>query len=134
MRPEFPENHGSPPSAAFTGPPPSWSSVRDLLARRGLTLKIRMIDGLPAFPDEEPREDWKELRVAAAGGMVTIRREANRVTFVTWGNAGRGVLQAANAFAWAFAEAGSGTIDGRDAAAFLRAADVPDALKSDSAL
>ena len=134
MRPDFSENHGSPLTAVFAGALPSWSSVRNQLARRGLAMKIRMIDGLPAFPDEEPADDWKEIRVAAADGMVTIRREANRVVFVTWGNASRGVLQAANALAWAFAEAGSGAINGSDAAAFLRTADVPEGLKSDPAL
>ena len=133
MRPEFPENHGSPLAAAFAGPPPSWPAVRDLLARRGLTMKMRMIDGMPSFPDEEPPEGWQEIRMAAADGMVTIRRDGNRLAFVTWGNASRRVLQAANALAWAFAETGSGMIDGLDAAAFLRAADLPEALKTSPA-
>lgn len=134
MRPEFPENHGSPPTVTFPGPPPSWPAVRQLLARHGVALKIRMIDGLPAFPDEEPADGWNELRVAAADGMITIRREAGRVAFVTWGNAGRGVVQAANALAWAFAAAGGGTVNGQDPGPFRRGADVPEGLKSDPAL
>jgi hypothetical protein len=97
-----------------------------------LPLKMRMIDGQPAFPDEEPPDDWREIRVAAADGMATIRREGGRVVFVTWGNAGRAVLEAVNALAWAFAEAGSGTINQMDAATFLRTADVPETLKTSS--
>ena len=138
MRPEFPGNHAPALTVAFAGGlPPAWPMVRDLLARRGLPVRMRMIDGQPAFPDEEPAEGWREIRVAAADGMVTVRRDGNRVAFVTWGNAGRGVLQAANALAWAFAEAGAGMIDAPqgslDAAALLRTADVPESLKTPAA-
>ena len=137
MRPEFPGNHGPPLTVAFAGgAPPAWPAVHDLLARRGFPVRMRMIDGQPAFPDEEPAESWREIRVAAADGMVTVRRDGNRVAFVTWGNAGRGVLQAANALAWAFAAAGAGTADAPegplDAAAFLRTADLPESLKTSS--
>ena len=138
MRPEFPGNHAPALTVTLAGDgPPAWPAVRDLLARRGFMVRMRMIDGQPAFPDEEPGEGWREIRVAAADGMVTVRRDGNRVTFVMWGNAGRGVLQAANALAWAFAEAGAGTIDAPqgplDAAAFLHTADVPDSLKTAAA-
>jgi len=134
MRPEFPENHTSNLTATFPGgKPPRWPAVRDLLAGRGLPLKMRMIDGQPAFPDEEPPQDWREIRVAAADGMVTIRREGDRLVFVVWTNAGPALRQALHALAWAFAEAGSGRFDGpqgpQDAAAFLQTADLPDALR-----
>ena len=92
-----------------------------------------MIDGQPAFPDEAPEEGWREIRIAAADGMVTVRRDGDRLTFVTWGNAGPALLQAVNALAWAFAQAGFGTIDAGepvDAAAFLRSADLPESVKS----
>jgi hypothetical protein len=131
MRPDYPRNHAPNLRVTFAGGElPSWPAVRDLLARRGRALKMRMIDGQPAFPDEAPPVDWREIRVAAADGMVTVRREGAWVAFVTWGNAGRGLLQAANTLAWAFAETGSGTIDGPrgpvDAATFLRTADLPE--------
>ena len=134
MRPEFPENHTANLTATFPGGrPPSWPAVRDLLAMRGLPLKMRMIDGQPAFPDEAPSEDWREIRVAAAEGMVTIRREADRLVFVVWTNAGIDLRQAANAVAWAFAEVGLGRIDAPqgalDATTFLRTADMPAALR-----
>ena len=46
-----------------------------------------MIDGELAFPAEEPAEAWQELRVSAPIGMVTLRREADGIRLVTWGNA-----------------------------------------------
>jgi hypothetical protein len=61
--------------------------------------------------------------------MVTLRREADRVVCVTWGNADGGLRQAWNALAWALAEAGGGqvqTAEGPlDAAAFRRHAELP---------
>ena len=135
MRPEFPENHTANLTVTFPGGmPPPWPAVRDLLAGRGLPLKMRMIDGQPAFPDEEPPEEWREIRVGAADGMVTIRREGDRLVFVVWTNAGLELRKALNALAWAFAEAGSGRIDAPqgplDAAAFLRTVEMPDAIRA----
>lgn len=89
---------------------PSWTAARDLLAAHGFALQMRMIDGQLAFPDEEPPEAWRELRFGTPGGMVTVRREPERLVFVTWGNADAGLLQAWNALTWAFAAAGGGAI------------------------
>jgi hypothetical protein len=134
MRPESPENHAPPLTATFVGDGPPWPRVRDLLARRGVRVAMRMIDGQPAFPNEEPSEGWREIRVAAADGMVTLRRYGDRVTFVTWGNASPALRQAANALAWAFAELSAGTIDAGqgplDPAPFLASADLPESLKT----
>jgi len=66
MRPQFPENHTSNLTATFAeGQAPSWPAVCALLARRGYPVQMRMIDGQPAFPDEAPPDDWREVRVAA---------------------------------------------------------------------
>ena len=64
---------------------PDWPTVAARLAAAGLPAAVRMIDGLPAFPDEEPPAEWQELRLALAGGMVTVRRTADGVKLVTWG-------------------------------------------------
>ena len=97
------------------GNPPSWSAARDLLASRELPVQVRMIDGELAFPDEEPPENWRELRVAAPNGMmVTVKREGDRLVLVVWGNADPGLIQAWNALTWAFAKAGKGKIDTAD--------------------
>jgi hypothetical protein len=89
---------------------PWWTAARDLLATHGFPLEMRMIDGQLAFPDEEPPEMWSELRFGTPGGMVTVRREGERLLFVTWGNADVAQRQAWNALTWAFAAAGGGRI------------------------
>jgi hypothetical protein len=107
---------GMEQSVAFEpGRMPAWPPVRDFLAERGYRVEMRMIDGELAFPDEEPPETWRELRVGTPGGMVTLRREADRVRFVVWGNADEGLRQGWNALVWASAAIGSGQIeaDGR---------------------
>jgi hypothetical protein len=112
---------------------PEWPAVRDLLASLGYPAQVRMIDGELAFPDEEPPGAWRELRLGAAGGMVTLRRSTDSVTFVTWGNADPGQQQLWNALTWAFAEAGAGTVRTEhgtvDAATFRRVANLPQVLR-----
>ncbi len=90
---------------------PSWPALRDLLASRGLAPQLRMIDGQLAFPDEEPAPDWQELRISTAHGMVTLRREADGIRLVVWGNADPGMRQAWNALTWAVAALSSGTVE-----------------------
>jgi hypothetical protein len=93
---------------------PAWTAVRDLLTARGYTMQIRMIDGQLTFPDEQPPETWRELRLSTSQGMVTVRREANRMIFVAWGNADAGLREQWNALAWAFAEVGGGSVETAD--------------------
>ncbi|QEL19662.1 hypothetical protein PX52LOC_06739 [Limnoglobus roseus] len=50
-----------------------------------------MIDGLPAFPDEVPADDWQELRLSLTGGMITIRRTGADFRCVTWGTSDDGL-------------------------------------------
>jgi hypothetical protein len=95
----------------FPGKPlPPWTAARDLLAARGFPLQMRMIDGQLAFLDEEPPAAWTELRFGTPGGMVTVRRDGERLIFVTWGNADTSQRQAWNALTWAFAAAGGGEV------------------------
>jgi hypothetical protein len=109
---------------------PAWERVSELLTRSGFPVQIRMIDGQLAFPDEQPSEGWAELRIGTAQGMITIRRESDRVRLVTWGNADAAMLQAWNALTWAFAEAGGGRVDAaRTPDEFRREADLPAALR-----
>ncbi len=123
---------GMDQTVSFSGPPPSWEAVRDLLARRGYAVQMRMIDGQLAFPDEAPPEGWRELRVGTPGGMVTLRREPGQMVLVVWGNADAGLRRAWNALAWAVAEAGGGRVltpDGALGAADYRArAELPEGL------
>jgi hypothetical protein len=112
---------------------PAWDAVGDLLAGHGFPVQLRMIDGVLAFPDEKPSESWRELRLGTPQGMVTVRREADRVAVVTWGNADRPLVQAWNALAWAFAEAGGGRVEAEtganSAADFRQTAELPAGLR-----
>jgi hypothetical protein len=91
-------------------PLPAWADVAGLLARHGFPVQMRMIDGELAFPDEAPPEAWRELRLGTPAGMVTVRREPDRVALVTWGNADAALLQARSVLAWALAEATGGQV------------------------
>jgi hypothetical protein len=113
---------------------PSWESVRAFLDRHHYTVQTRMIDGQLAFPDEEPPANWRELRVSTPQGMVTVRREKERMVFVTWGNADTALREAWNALVWAFAAVGGGVVQAEegpvDADAFRGRAELPALLRS----
>jgi threonine dehydrogenase-like Zn-dependent dehydrogenase len=101
---------GMEQTVRFHGAPPAWTAARDILALRGHAFQVGMIDGQLAFPDEEPPETWRELRLRTPQGMITVRREAKHLVFVTWGNADAELREQWNALAQAFADAGDGTI------------------------
>ncbi len=109
--------------------PPAWPAVAELLARHGWPVQMRMIDGELAFPDEQPPEGWREVRVAAGGAMVTVRRGEHEVRLVAWGNADDAQRRLWQALAWAFAAAGDGLVRSEqgeeDAATFGRKAGLP---------
>ena len=71
----------------FSGTTPSWHAIQRETTAIGLTLSIRMIDGLPAFPDEVPDDGWKEVRVSTPSGMISLRQQPGRLAIVVWGNA-----------------------------------------------
>jgi hypothetical protein len=127
---------GMDQTVMFPGEKPSWSAVREFLQLNGYPVQTRMIDGQLSFPDEEPPETWQELRIGTPQGMVTLRRQAEGITFVTWGNADAGLRQAWNALAWAYAQAGSGQVQSAqglmDPAAFQRTVEMPEPLRPKS--
>lgn len=90
---------------ALNGEPPSWEAIRLALANAGFPAVLRMIDGLPAFPDEVPDSSWKELRVGFDSGMVSLRRGPSSLSCVVWGNADSALLAAWTALAEACATA-----------------------------
>ncbi|MBY0513348.1 MAG: hypothetical protein K2P78_05495 [Gemmataceae bacterium] len=93
---------------------PPWEAVRSQLARTGDVPALRMIDGLPAFPDEVPVPGWKELRLGFPAGMVSIRRDTDTLFCVVWGNAEAPLRSAWDRLAWAAASAGDGLIVTQD--------------------
>jgi hypothetical protein len=89
---------------------PTWPALVNALASRQVKIDLRMIDGELSFPDETPPETWRELRVGTPGGMITLRREADGIAVVTWGNADEKMRQAWNELAQAIAHLTGGTI------------------------
>jgi hypothetical protein len=71
----------------LAGPAPTWLTIQRELTTIGLPVSIRMIDGLPAFPDEVPEDGWKELRVSTPGGMITLKQQLGQMAITVWGNA-----------------------------------------------
>ena len=93
------------------GNAPSWDAIRTSLLELGFEVSLRMIDNLPAFPDETPEATWRELRVGFPSGMVALRRGTSRMSCIVWGNADEGLKKAWNGLIWACATASSGTIE-----------------------
>jgi hypothetical protein len=96
--------------ATFPDAGPDWPAVRDRLTAAGAALQMRMIDNMPAFPDEEPEPGWRELRVSLGGGMLTVRREPGSISVVVWGNADAALVADQERLVRACAEAGGGTV------------------------
>ena len=94
------------------GQVPSWEAIRGQLLRVEPGVALRMIDGLPAFPDEVPEPAWNELRVGLPVGMVTIRRQGGDLVCVVWGDAGGELASAWDRVSWACAAAGDGEVQG----------------------
>jgi hypothetical protein len=113
---------------------PTWAEMARLLSERGYPVQMRMIDGELAFPDEEPSEPWKELRIGTPGGMVTLRREANRLACVVWGNSDASLRQGWHALAWVAAHLGGGQVETEtgliSAEEFQKVAELPEPLRS----
>src|SRR4051794_14817758 len=90
---------------------PAWESWTKRAAERGQPIQMRMIDGELAFPDETPPESWREVRVAVAGGMATLRRESDGIRVVVWGNATPEMQRGWAVITWALAMAGNGQVE-----------------------
>jgi hypothetical protein len=91
--------------------PFTWPVLRDRLTGCGMELQMRMIDGELAFPDEEPPDGWRELRLGTPAGMVTLRREPDGVRLVIWGNADPLLRQVWNSVTLAVAAVSKGRVE-----------------------
>jgi hypothetical protein len=94
----------------FRAEEPTWSAIRARIESAGGTVQMRMIDGMPAFPDEEPTADWREIRVSLGGGMLTLRREPGRMRVIVWGNADEALKRDQQTLAQAWADVGGGLV------------------------
>jgi len=89
---------------------PSWVHLSSFFSARQYPVKLMMIDGELSFPDEQPPDSWRELRLGTSLGMVTLRRETDGISVVTWGNAEGPLRQAWDTVTWAIAEVFGGKI------------------------
>ena len=99
-------NVGAERVIRFTDGGPSWPGIVEKLVAMGEQPVVRMIDGLPAFPDETPDAAWRELRVSLRGGMVTLRRDGDEIRCVVWGDADAALGASWDACCRAIGEAG----------------------------
>jgi hypothetical protein len=91
--------------------PADWAAIQREAAAAGLGVTVRMIDGLPAFPDEVPEPGWREVRISTASGMMTVSQRPGRMAIVVWGNAEGKLREEWDSFAQACAKAVGGTFD-----------------------
>ena len=96
-------------TVTFPAGEPTWAAAAAELSAAG-PFAVRMIDGLPAFPDEQPEPGWGELRLGFAGGMVTVRRTPGGWACTVWGTSDPALLRAQAFTAWAAAKAGGGLV------------------------
>lgn len=87
-----------------------WGGLLVGLAASGRPASVKMIDDLPAFPDEIPPEEWREVRLGFAAGMVTVRRAGTDLACVVWGSADAELAAAQAAVAQALAGQGGGVV------------------------
>ena len=99
-------------TVTFPAGEPTWPDVAAKLAATGELPPIRMIDGLPAFPDEQPADGWREVRLGFAAGMVTVARGPDGWRVTVWGTDDSALLRAQETTATAIATAGHGTVSG----------------------
>jgi hypothetical protein len=105
---------------------PAWSALQAFFAAKNYPLQLRMIDGELAFPDETPPDAWRELRVGTPAGMITLRRDPDCITLVTWGNADAAMRQAWNALTWGVAHLSDGKVNGgMSADEYAKSAELP---------
>ena len=79
-------------------------------ATREMGLPLRLVDNLPAFPDEAVPEAFEEIRVAAQTGMISIRSGAEGLILVVWGNADLSLRERTGNLAARLAELSDGAI------------------------
>ena len=99
---------------------PTWDSVVSAFQTCAEIPIVRMIDDLPAFPDEIPEPGWRELLIGLSGGMVTIRATHSGWDCMIWGNADSALARSWDFACWAIATAGQGRValgDGESLAA-----------------
>ena len=85
--------------------------LSEVLASIGDGWKLRLVDGLPAFPDEAVPSEFHEVRLALSGEMVTVVSEPFGYRLVTWSFVSPEFQNAVNRLAERLVFTGGGTIE-----------------------
>jgi hypothetical protein len=72
--------------------------------------QLRLVDGLPAFPNESVPEEFQEIRLALNGCMVTLIAGESGLKLVTWSSIDPMFKQAVDRLAEGLASAGDGSV------------------------
>jgi hypothetical protein len=70
----------------------SFQEALGALAAAGDPVQVMMVDGQLVMPAAAVPEGWRELRVRAPAGMVTLRRAGAQIEVVVFGNAAPDLL------------------------------------------
>jgi hypothetical protein len=96
---------------AHAGPCPLAPLVATLTAG-GLPCVVAMVDGVLQAPGREPPLDWRDVRLRTPAGTVTLRRVAEGIAVVVFGNADEALRAAQRTIAAAVGgEVGGRTTD-----------------------
>jgi hypothetical protein len=82
------------------------TSLETALARLeagGVGCQVLMVDGQLVHPSAKAPEKWAEVRLRTPAGMVTLRRQADQVSILVFGNATSDLVRMRDRIAEAFA-------------------------------
>lgn len=77
---------------------------------KDLGMALRLVENMPAFPDEEIPEEFSEIRLGSEGGMISVRSQPGALVLVVWGNADDPLCQALVKLAGCLATRGAGKV------------------------
>lgn len=77
---------------------------------KDLGMALRLVENMPAFPDEEIPEEFSEIRLGSDGGMISVRNQPGALVLVVWGNAEESLCQALVKMAGGLAARGAGIV------------------------
>lgn len=81
------------------GGPCPLTPVLERLAAGGRLVSVAMVDNVLQGPGATPPDEWRDVRLRTAAGMVALRRTATGVAVVVFGNADAGLQAAQRAVA-----------------------------------
>jgi hypothetical protein len=82
---------------------PSLAKLLERLAAAGVASSLMMVDNALVSPKLPPPSEWRDVRLKTPAGAVTLKRRADGVAVIVFGNADPALLAAQTAVADALA-------------------------------